>query len=110
MAYSMTPLMPWGSGTTGTPVSPVTGGATAGSGGGAGDGGLVRLLLPTPDQPLSPAFAAALVQNLMAGVRPAWAGDTDCISGISTSSAPMDATFAGAAEPDTSPRADLGRS
>jgi AcrR family transcriptional regulator len=30
-----------------------------------------RLLLPAPDQPLSPAFAAALVQNLMAGVRPA---------------------------------------
>jgi AcrR family transcriptional regulator len=29
-----------------------------------------RLLLPAPDQPLNPAFAAALVGNLMAGVRP----------------------------------------
>jgi hypothetical protein len=30
-----------------------------------------RLLLPAPDLPLNAAFAAALVQNLMAGVRPA---------------------------------------
>lgn len=30
-----------------------------------------RLLLPAPAQPLNPAFAAALVSNLMTGVRPA---------------------------------------